>query len=61
MKHNINTLRNDPVLRQQKGDEAQEIVRKMSAFMGTPVDTTQVIVGNNYADDIVNFTTKENV
>jgi len=59
MKHNINTLRNDPVLRQQKGDEAQEIMRKMSAFMGTPLDTTPT--QSNYADDIVNFTTKENV
>ncbi len=56
-KYNINALRNDPILRQQKGDEAQEIVRKMSAFMGTPVDTTPT--QSNYVDDVLNFTTEE--
>ena len=59
MGYNVHALRHDPELREQKGNEAQDIVDKMSVFMGVPVDTTPA--KTSYTKDIANFTEEEGV
>ena len=62
MGYNVHALRHDPELREQKGTEAQDIVRKMSVFMGTPMDMTPTKpTYSEFQNDLTNLTTEENV